>query len=490
MELLDANELASFILFGIDKFQRLSIQAFLRGSSVVVSAPTSSGKTLIEVEAAAIATVARGRRLFYTTPLKRCSVLLIMTTEILRNMLYQSVGIASSDGGLHVDIHGRTELVTSTKRPVPLTWHFPQRQLYYLLDDKGTSTNRKLSFLTTYSMMNPAVNYTGKKGSKRRKSRRQPMFAPFQRMMKHIRRTGTSNYPHAVASKGKDMLHKQFGSSSAGKDVMQLSNILKTAGYWMMKGLRRGVAAHHAGCLPLWKSFIEDLFQRAKGANSGRIQLSSNELFQMAGRAGRRGIDEKGHVVLVQTPFEGPEECCKVLFSGLQPLVSQFTASYGMVLNLVAGAKVTRRSTDLDEIKSHAAGRTLEEARKLIEQSFGRKGHRELNWRKKNGAGKSVLIETFVKGARRWTPSIHVWNNDAFALKAVVENFELGDIGGFPNVISLSLADALPREIMAELLDKAEMQWQKLAVSELGGLWCMEGSFGDMVLEFKRAGFK
>lgn len=39
---------------------------------MVVSAPTSSGKTLI-AEAAAVATVARGRRLFYTTPLKALS---------------------------------------------------------------------------------------------------------------------------------------------------------------------------------------------------------------------------------------------------------------------------------------------------------------------------------------------------------------------------------------------------------------------------------
>lgn len=38
----------------------------------MVSAPTSSGKTLI-AEAAAVATVARGRRLFYTTPLKALS---------------------------------------------------------------------------------------------------------------------------------------------------------------------------------------------------------------------------------------------------------------------------------------------------------------------------------------------------------------------------------------------------------------------------------
>ncbi|GKA02217.1 zinc finger CCCH domain-containing protein 19 [Tanacetum coccineum] len=52
--------------------QRSAIQAFLRGSSVVVSAPTSAGKTLI-AEVAAVATVARGKRLFYTTPLKALS---------------------------------------------------------------------------------------------------------------------------------------------------------------------------------------------------------------------------------------------------------------------------------------------------------------------------------------------------------------------------------------------------------------------------------
>lgn len=46
---------------------------------------------------------------------------------------------------------------------------------------------------------------------------------------------------------------------------------------------------------------------------------------------------------------------------------------------------------------------------------------------------------------------------------------------GFPNV-SLALDDALPREIMTNLLDKEEMQWQKVAESEFGGLWCREGS--------------
>ncbi|KAF6174469.1 hypothetical protein GIB67_004663 [Kingdonia uniflora] len=131
--IINLDELASIYDFRMDKFQRLAVQAFLRGSSVVVSAPTSSGKTLI-AEAAAVATLAKGRRLFYTTPLKALSnqkyrdfretfgesnvglltgdsavnkdaPILIMTTEILRNMLYQSVGMVSSGSRLlHVEV--------------------------------------------------------------------------------------------------------------------------------------------------------------------------------------------------------------------------------------------------------------------------------------------------------------------------------------------------------------------------------------------------
>lgn len=52
--------------------QRDAIKAFLRGASVVVLAPTSSGKTLTAESAAAVALV-KGRRLLYTTPLKALS---------------------------------------------------------------------------------------------------------------------------------------------------------------------------------------------------------------------------------------------------------------------------------------------------------------------------------------------------------------------------------------------------------------------------------
>ncbi|MEK7372853.1 MAG: DEAD/DEAH box helicase, partial [candidate division NC10 bacterium] len=102
--------------FPLDDFQLEAIRAILAGQSVIVSAPTGSGKTLV-AEFAIHAALSRGRRLAYTTPLKALSnqkfadfgrqwgpdrvgiltgdvkvnpgaPVLVMTTEILRNMFY------------------------------------------------------------------------------------------------------------------------------------------------------------------------------------------------------------------------------------------------------------------------------------------------------------------------------------------------------------------------------------------------------------------
>lgn len=394
-----------------------------------------------------------------------------------------------------------------------------------------------------------------------------------------------------------------------------------------VKGLLNGVASHHAGCLPVWKSFTEELFQRglikvvfatetlaaginmpartavissiSKRSGNGRIQLSPNELLQMAGRAGRRGIDKRGHVVLVQTPNEGAEECCKLLFAGLEPLVSQFTASYGMVLNLLAGTKVTHISNESDNMKVLQAGRTLEEAKLLVEKSFGTyigsnvmlaskeelaKIHKEIEkltseitddavdrksrqtlsdaaykeiadlqeqlreekrlrtelrriMERKRLSTLKLLLEELgndhlpflclqykdSEGVEHLVPAVYLGKvdildglklknmvsvSDSFEINAVIAETSSGDaksladiepsyyvaLGsdnswylftekwvktiyrtGFPNT-ALAQGDALPREVMWTLLDKEEKQWEKLADSELGGLWYMEGS--------------
>ncbi|MGF1481232.1 MAG: DEAD/DEAH box helicase [Cyanophyceae cyanobacterium] len=146
-----------------------------------------------------------------------------------------------------------------------------------------------------------------------------------------------------------------------------------------LEPLTRGIAAHHAGLLPAWKELVEELFELglvkvvfatatlaaginmparttvisslSKRTDAGHTMLTPSEFLQIAGRAGRRGMDEVGYVVTVQTPFEGAKEAAYLATAQAEPLKSWFTPSYGMVLNLL-------QKHDIDEVKD------------LLERSF------------------------------------------------------------------------------------------------------------------------
>ncbi len=124
-----------------------------------------------------------------------------------------------------------------------------------------------------------------------------------------------------------------------------------------------GVAAHHAGHIPPWKLLVEKMMSAgllnaifatstvaagvdfpartvvlsnadARG-NDGWRPLTASELQQMTGRAGRRGRDNVGFVVLAPGQFQNPRRIAELLVAKPDALESQFRATYTSLLNLL-----------------------------------------------------------------------------------------------------------------------------------------------------------
>ncbi|MFO0409157.1 MAG: DEAD/DEAH box helicase [Dolichospermum sp.] len=451
-------DLKSIFPFELDQFQKEAISSLNADRSVVVCAPTGSGKTLIG-EYAIYRALSRGKRVFYTTPLKalsnqklrdfrekfgfdqvglltgdasihRDAPILVMTTEIFRNMLYGTpigqIGISLTDVEAVVldechymndrqrgtvweesiiycprsiqlvalsatvansdqltswlnHVHGPTDLIYSDFRPVPLEFNFCNpKGLFPLLNE----TNTKI---------NPRLVKKAKKGywEKGKAGRPEPPGIIYTLNQLQERDMLPAIY-FIFSRRGCDKAVEEVGDlwlvNNDESQILrqQIDEFLRrnpdAARVGQVAPLYRGIAAHHAGILPAWKVLVEELFQQglikvvfatetlaaginmparttvistlSKRTDNGHRLLNASEFLQMAGRAGRRGMDLQGYVVTLQTPFEGAKEASYLATSKADPLVSQFTPSYGMVLNL---------------LQTH----TIEKARELIERSFG-----------------------------------------------------------------------------------------------------------------------
>ncbi len=450
---------SSIFPFELDAFQLDAIASLNAGRSVVVCAPTGSGKTLVG-EYGIYRALARGKRVFYTTPLKalsnqklrdfreqfgfdavglltgdasinRDAPIVVMTTEIFRNMLYGTpigqVGISLTDVEAVVldechymndrqrgtvweesiiycpheiqlialsatvanseqltdwlnQVHGPTDLIYSDFRPVPLEFHFGNlKGVFPLLNDSKTQINPRL------------LKRNRKKELEKGKGNRRPEAPSINFILSHLQQRdmlpaiyfifSRRGCDKAVAEVGDMWLVNEQEAQQLRRQIDDFFSRNPDAGRaGHIAPLYRGIAAHHAGILPAWKILVEELFQQglikvvfatetlaaginmparttvistiSKRTDTGHRMLTASEFLQMAGRAGRRGMDEVGHVVTLQTPFEGAEHAAALAIKKPDPLVSHFTPSYGMVLNL---------------LQIH----TLDEARELIERSFG-----------------------------------------------------------------------------------------------------------------------
>jgi len=444
--------------FELDAFQQRATSAFDAGKSVVVSVPTGSGKTLVG-EYAIYRALVRGKRVFYTTPLKalsnqklsdfqarfgrhnvglvtgdvshnRNAPVLVMTTEVFRNMLYgtpigQAQGVPASLEGVEavvldechymndpsrgtvweesiiycprsiqllalsatianadqltdwIDrIHGSTALVRSDFRPVPLQFHFSTcKGLHPLLDRQQRKIDPRLK-----AKKRP-------QGKRRVKKRDCPSTEQVLQQLQEremlpaiyfiFSRRGCDR---AVADlEGLSLVDAEEAQQIEQRVQQFLAQHPEGARAGHVEPLTRGIAAHHAGILPAWKGLVEELFgaglvkvvfatetlaaginmparttaisSLAKRTDRGHRLLRASEFLQMAGRAGRRGMDATGHVVCVQTRFEGAAEAAQIATQAADPLVSQFSPTYGMALNLLQT-------------------QSLQQVKRLLERSF------------------------------------------------------------------------------------------------------------------------
>ncbi len=178
----------------------------------------------------------------------------------------------------------------------------------------------------------------------------------------------------------------------------RLRQLLQTHGYLkghrQLSSLRNGrVAAHHGGQLPQWKGLVEIMMKEgqleaifststvAAGVNfpartvvlsqsdrfNGRafVPLSATDLLQMTGRAGRRGMDKVGFVVVLPGPYQDPHLIIDLLHSTPDPVNSQIHITFSMVLNLLLSHRPEGIRTLL--ARSFATYQNLEERRELVE---------------------------------------------------------------------------------------------------------------------------
>jgi ATP-dependent RNA helicase HelY len=183
---------------------------------------------------------------------------------------------------------------------------------------------------------------------------------------------------------------------------------LAVLGYWgWLDALERGIAAHHAGMLPIFKEVVEELFQRkllkvvfatetlALGVNmpartvvieklekfngEARVPITPGEYTQLTGRAGRRGIDVEGHAVIQWVGGVDPRAVASLASRRTYPLHSSFRPTYNMAVNLIQqfGRDRTREILELSFAQFQADRAVVDLARRVRKQEEALGGYEQ-----------------------------------------------------------------------------------------------------------------
>ena len=445
--------------FPLDDFQLRAISAILDGKSVIVSAPTGSGKTLV-AEFAIHAALHRSRRIAYTTPLKALSnqkyadfgrqwgaenvgiltgdvkvnpraPVVVITTEILRNMFY-SGGLAGLDTVVLDECHymgdeGRgtvwEEIIVNCPKDVALValsatvrnvneiadWiglvhrpivavthpHRPVPLQYLVADLSGEIHTYDAVRHGKVRLLGEERDSGGYNDRGRWYTRR--VVDPTV-MLDELEsrgwlpaiyfifsRAGCERAMETVLAEGKPLLSREQRrqvDEAIREQIGENPTIAESPlNQTIFQALGMGVGLHHAGILPTVKRFTELLFERGlckvvfatetmslgihmpaksvvlqsltKRTDRGFRSLTHNELTQMAGRAGRRGIDPEGKCVMALDVRDGFDDMKRVVDGPPEPVVSQFKLGYGSVALLLS------------------TGSDLATIRRIVESSFG-----------------------------------------------------------------------------------------------------------------------
>ena len=480
-------EFAATRPFRLDPFQDEACRALEEGGGVLVCAPTGAGKTVVG-EFAVHRALATGGTCFYTTPIKALSnqkysdlvaqygpdrvglltgdtsinsraPVVVMTTEVLRNMLYagsrdldgltavvldeihyladkfrgavweevilhlaphvQVVGLsatvsnAEEFGAWLQAVRGHTAVVVDEIRPVPLWQHMlVGRRLFDLFSTgdvdmtDGSPTARMRIDPALARAVSDAESFADRysPGVRGRRApgpgyRGAPRRRPTSRVDVIDKLDGAGLLPAITfifSRAGCDAAVQQCVHSgmrlTTEKERDEIRQIVdrRTAelaeadlgvlGYWDWRdGLERGIAAHHAGLLPVFKETVEELFvaglvkavfatetlalginmpartvvleKLSKFNGEAHVDLTPGDYTQLTGRAGRRGIDVEGHAVVIWAPGVDPRQVAGLASRRTYPLRSSFRPSYNMAVNLVGRLGTVQ-------------------ARELLEQSF------------------------------------------------------------------------------------------------------------------------
>jgi len=441
--------------FGLDPFQVQACDALARGESVLVAAPTGSGKTVVGEFAVDLA-LQRGRKCFYTTPIKALSnqkyrdlverygeesvglltgdntingdaSVVVMTTEVLRNMLYAGSGTlkelafvvmdevhyladrfrgavweeviihlpdsvtlvalsatvsnAEEFGAWIATVRGKTEVIVSEHRPVPL-WQqvMSGRQIHDLFaDDEHRRVNPELQRMARDEESQRRMRgHRPKRGERRGRPPGVPSRRDVVEALRHremlpaiyfvFSRAGCDGAVRQLLQSGVRLTEPQRADEIRTLVEQRTAHLtdedLRVLEFGdFLDGLQRGFAAHHAGLLPVFKEIVEDLFAAglvmcvfatetlALGVNmpartvviekmtkwngETHAEITPSEYTQLTGRAGRRGIDVEGDAVVLWQPGFDPQALAGLASTRTYPLRSSFSPTYNMAVNLV-----------------------------------------------------------------------------------------------------------------------------------------------------------